>query len=103
MYKHGYKYQKLYHNPSPFSWEREGSLTAKSPNPSFKIWYDLTVHIIHFKIFTGKIFQIWGFSGKIQAKSAQFVYILCMSQAPAPAENFQKFQRIMQIPHSSPT
>ena len=26
-----------------------------------------------------------------------------MFQVPAPAENFQKFQRIMQIPHSSPT
>ena len=33
-----------------FPWEREGSLTVKSPNLSFKIWYGLTVHIIRFKI-----------------------------------------------------
>ena len=26
-----------------------------------------------------------------------------MFQAPAPTENAQEFQRIMQIPHSSPT
>ena len=31
-----------------FPREREGSLTAKSPNLSFKIWYSLTVHIIRF-------------------------------------------------------
>ena len=31
--KHGYKYQKLCHYPSPFPWGREGSLMAKSPNP----------------------------------------------------------------------
>ena len=65
--------------------------------------------------------------GKIQAKSTQFTYIFyVMFQAPAPAENFQKFarfinlfyvmfqaptpaensqefQRIMQIPRDSPT
>ena len=34
--KHGYKYQKLCHNPSPFPRGREGSLTAKSPNLSAK-------------------------------------------------------------------
>ena len=34
--------------PSPFPREREGSLTAKGPNLSFKIWYGLTVHIICF-------------------------------------------------------
>ena len=34
--------------PSPFPREREGSLMATSPNPSFKIWYGLTVHIIRF-------------------------------------------------------
>ena len=39
---------------------------AKSPNPSFKIWYGLTVHIIHFQISQAKIVQI-GLSGKIQA------------------------------------
>ena len=31
-----------------FSWERERSHTATSPNLSFKIWYGLTVHIIGF-------------------------------------------------------
>ena len=31
-----------------FPREREGSLTAKSPNLSFKKGYGLTVHIIHF-------------------------------------------------------
>ena len=31
-----------------FPREREGSLMAKSPNLSFKIWYGLTVHIIRF-------------------------------------------------------
>ena len=34
--KYGYKYQKLCHNPSPLPQEREGSLTAKSPNLSAK-------------------------------------------------------------------
>ena len=48
--KHGYKYQKLCHNPSPLPWGREGSLTAKSPNLSAKILYGLTVHI-HFQIY----------------------------------------------------
>ena len=28
-----------------FPREREGSLKAKGPNPSFKIWYGLTVHL----------------------------------------------------------
>ena len=31
-----------------FPREREGSLTAKVQNLSFKIWYGLTVHIIRF-------------------------------------------------------
>ena len=34
--KHGYKYQKLCHNPSPLPRGREGGLTAKSPNLSAK-------------------------------------------------------------------
>ena len=34
--------------PSPFQRKREGSLMAKGPNLSFKIWYGLTVHIIRF-------------------------------------------------------
>ena len=37
-----------------FPREREGSLTATSPNLSFKIWYSLTVHIIRFKILQAK-------------------------------------------------
>ena len=58
-----------------FPREREGSLTAKGPNLSFTIWYGLTVHIIRFSNYK---------------------------------QNFQKlsspvkFQRITQIPHSSP-
>ena len=43
---------------SPFPWEREGSLTAKSPNFLAKIQYGLTVHICFFVFkFTSKIFQ----------------------------------------------
>ena len=34
--KHGYKYKKLCHNPSPLPRGREGSLVAKSPNLSTK-------------------------------------------------------------------
>ena len=34
--KHGYKYQKLCHNPSPLPRGREESLAAKSPNLSAK-------------------------------------------------------------------
>ena len=43
-YKHGYKYQKLCHNPSPLPQGREGSLAAKSPNLSAKgvIWLNRT-------------------------------------------------------------
>ena len=49
----------------------------KSPNISFKIWYGLTVHIIHFKIHRQNFSK----------KSSHQV----------------KFQQIMQIPRSSPT
>ena len=42
--KHGYKYQKLCHNPSPLPQGREGSLAAKSPNLLAKgvIWLNRT-------------------------------------------------------------
>ena len=63
--------------PSPFPWEREGSLTAKVLNPSFKIWYGLTVHIIRFKKFTGKIFK--------------FFKIVPSSQIPANYANSMQF------------
>ena len=57
-----------------FPWEREGSLTAKSPNLSAKIWYGLTVHIRFFIFkFTSKIFQINALSfGKISSKLYKF-------------------------------
>ena len=58
------------------------------------------------KFSQAKLLKNWVFWAKfkqIKAKSAQFAYILCVFQAPAPAENFQKFQRIMQIPRSSLT
>ena len=46
--KHGQKNIKSYATTQVhFPREREGSLMAKSPNLSFKIWYGLTVHI-HF-------------------------------------------------------
>ena len=43
--------------PSPFPREREGSLTAKSPNLSFKIWYGLTIHIFRLKKIYKQNFQ----------------------------------------------
>ena len=58
-----------------FPREREGSLTAKGPNLSFTIWYNLTVHIIRFSNYMQN-FQN------------------CLPQA--------KFQLITQIPRSSP-
>ena len=58
-----------------FPREREGSLTAKGPNLSFTIWYNLTIHIIRFSNYKQN-FQN------------------CLPQ--------EKFQRIMQIPRSSP-
>ena len=55
---------------SIFPWEREGSLTAKSPNLSAKIWYGLTVHIRFLNLqSTSKIFQIYILSfGKISSE-----------------------------------
>ena len=41
-----------------FPQEREGSLTAKGPNLSFKIWYGLTVHIIRFQNLQAKFSKI---------------------------------------------
>ena len=57
-----------------FPLEREGSLTAKSPNLSAKIWYGLTVHI-HFLILNlqAKFFKIYALSfGKISSKLYKF-------------------------------
>ena len=42
-----------------FPWEREGSLTAKSPNLSFKIYYPLLN-------FTSKLFSNWVLWAKFQ-------------------------------------
>ena len=59
------KYQKSCHNPSPFPREREGSLTAKSPNLLAKIRLNRTHSFL--KI-TSKSFQIYplSFSKKFQ-------------------------------------
>ena len=65
--------------------------------------------------FTSKIFKVVSPSQipANYANSAQFAHIVCefpkihtfyiMFQAPAPTENPAKFQRITQIPRSSPT
>ena len=63
-----------------FPREREGYLTAKSPNLLAKIWYGLTVHI-HFFIFlnlqsTSKIFQI---------------YVCLLAKFPVNYANFTQF------------
>ena len=60
-----------------FPQAREGSLMAKSPNLSAKIWYGLTVHICFFiSKFTSKIFQIYVLSfGKISSKSSEICSI----------------------------
>ena len=122
--KHGYKYQKLCHNPSPFfPWEREGSLTAKSPNLSFKNMIRLNCTYYSLLNFTSKIFQNWSFgqnSNKLSKIRSIRLYTLritrnshlsvnlfyIMFQAPAPAENpaeFQQITRITQIPRNPPT
>ena len=52
--------------------EREGSLTAKSPNISAKIWYDLTVHIRFFILnLQAKFFKFLSF-GKISSELYKF-------------------------------
>ena len=73
--KHGYKYQKLCHNPSPLPWGREGSLAAKSPNLSAKgvIRLNRTHSFLN-----------------LQAKFSNYVL-------------WQNFQRIKQNPLNSPT
>ena len=73
----GTNIKKLCHNPSPFPREREGSLTAKSPNLSAKnlIWLNRTHSFPN-----------------LQTKFFKFMF--CTSV---------KFQRIMQIPRNSPT
>ena len=61
---------------SPFPQEREGSLTAKVLNPSFKVRYGLTVHIIRFYRQNFQFFKIVP-SSQIPAnyaKSAQFAH-----------------------------
>ena len=75
------KISKLCHNPSPFPREREGSLTANNPNLSATkvIRLNRTHSFLNLQQnFSNKIFQshFW---------------------------TLAKFQRIMQIPHSSPT
>ena len=58
--------------------EREGHLTAKSPNLSAKIWYGLTVHI-RFFIF-----------GDLQAKFFTFTFCL-LTKCPANYTNSAQF------------
>ena len=111
--KHGYKYQKLCHNPSPLPRGREGSLTAKSPNLSAKkIWYSLTVHIrfqIYKQNFSNLCFVLRSNLQRIMQiprnspQISRTIYRYIMFQMPALAENSLKFQRIVQIPHNSPT
>ena len=60
--------------PSPFPREREGSLTAKVLNPSFKVRYGLTVHIIRF-----------------YRQNFQFFKIVPSSQIPANYANSAQF------------
>ena len=73
--KHGYKYQKLCHNPSPLPRGREGSLAAKRPNLLAKgvIRLNRTHSFLN-----------------LQAKFSNYVL-------------WQNFQRIKQNPLSSPT
>ena len=83
-----------------FPWEREGSLTAKSPNLSFKIYYPILN-------FTSKLFSNWVLRAKFQRITQNSHYsinlLYIMFQAPSPAENPAEFQRITQIPRNSPT
>ena len=72
-------------------WEREGYLTAKSPNILAKIQHGLTIHICFFIFkFTSKIFQIYVLSfGK---NFQQIIQILCNSpQNPANDAKFAPF------------
>ena len=105
--------------PSPFPRGREGSLTAKVLNPSFKVRYGLTVHIIRFYRQNCQFFKnrpiksnsselckfraIRPHSPRIRQNSHILLTFSIMFQVPAPAENPGKFQQIMQVPHDSPT
>ena len=65
--------------PSPFPWEREGSLQQKVLNLSFKVRYGLTVHIIRFYRQNFQFFKIVP-SSQIPANyanSAQFAHTVC--------------------------
>ena len=61
---------------SIFPREREGSLTAKSPNLSAKIWYGLTVHIrffvFKFTIYKQNFSNLHLSFGKISSKLYKF-------------------------------
>ena len=102
--KHGYKYQKLCHNPSPLPQGREGSLTAKSPNLSAKnvIRPNRTHSFLNLQTKFFKLrFVLWQISSelskicsirphtpRIMQNSHQLLTHLyyIMFQAPAPAE-----------------
>ena len=113
--------------PCPFPREREGSLTAKvlkilrlnmvrlnrTPYSHLK---NLRLNRQNYTKFFNKIYGltvkiIQNFSTfqncpkSMSANYAKFAHFLfhIMFQAPAPAENPAKFQRITQIPRSSPT
>ena len=109
------------HPTSIFPWEREGSLTAKSPNLSAKnvIRPNRTHSFLNLQTKFFKLrFVLWQISSKlskirsirlhtlrITQNSHQLLTHLyyIMFQAPAPADNSQEFQRITQILRSSPT
>ena len=114
------------HSHSPFfPQEREGSLTAKSPNPLarnviqfnrthsflnlqtkfFQTNFQLCFVLCQISSKLSKIRSICPKTLRIKQNSHQLLTHLyyIMFQAPAPAENSQKFQRIMQIPRNSPT
>ena len=70
------------------------------------VWYGLTVHIFSpLKIYKQNFQNYLSQSNSSELrKFAHFVNLFyIMFQAPAPAENPEKFQRITQIPHDSPT
>ena len=65
------------HPNSPFPREREGYLTAKSPNLSAKEWYGLTVHIRFFIL-------------NLQAKFVKFTFCL-LAKFPVNYTNSAQF------------
>ena len=70
-----------------FPQEREGSLTAKSPHLSAKIWYRLTVHICFLILnLQSKIFQIYAlYFGKISSELCKICSI--RSHTPRMMQN----------------